>query len=76
MTSLTSIIGAVVALLMGSYFKDITMFLIPFAVGGFIYIAGTDLIPELHKEVKVSKSFLQLLSILSGIFVMYLLLFF
>ena len=46
------------------------MFLIPFAAGGFIYIAVADLIPELHREVKVRKSLVQLLSIILGIFVM------
>ena len=55
---------------MSNYFENITMFLIPFAVGGFIYIAVADLIPELHREVKVRKSLLQLLSIILGIFVM------
>jgi len=29
---------------------NIETFLIPFAAGSFIYIAGSDLIPELHKE--------------------------
>ena len=76
LTALTAILGAIVALLMSNYFENVTMFLIPFAAGGFIYIAGADLIPELHKEVKVRKSFLQLLSIVLGIAVMYSLLFF
>ena len=75
LTALTAVLGAVIALLMSNYFENITRFLIPFAAGGFIYIAGADLIPELHKEVKVRKSFLQLLSILLGMLVMYSLLF-
>lgn len=75
LTALTAVLGAIVALLLGNYFENITMFLIPFAAGGFIYIAGTDLIPELHREVKVRKSFLQLLSIILGIASMYFLLF-
>jgi zinc transporter ZupT len=29
---------------------NIEGFLVPFAAGSFIYIAGSDLIPELHKE--------------------------
>ena len=75
LTALTAVLGAITALLIGNYFENITLFLIPFAAGGFVYIAGADLIPELHREVKVRKSFLQLLSILLGIFVMYSLLF-
>ena len=50
------------------------MFLIPFTAGGFIYIAGSDLIPELHKETAVSKSIVQLISILVGFGVMFALL--
>jgi zinc and cadmium transporter len=74
--SLTAVLGVVLALILGNYFENITSFLIPFAAGGFIYIAGADLIPELHREVKVRKSVLQLLFIILGIAVMYSLLFF
>jgi zinc and cadmium transporter len=30
-------------------------YLLPFAAGGFIYIAASDLIPELHKEEGMKK---------------------
>jgi len=30
--------------------------LLPFAAGGFIYIATSDLIPELHKEESLEKA--------------------
>ena len=46
-------------------------FLIPITIGGFIYIAGSDLIPELHKESdKLGKSILQLIAFVLGIAVM------
>ena len=38
-----------------------------FAIGGFVYIAGTDLIPEIHKEKDAKKSILQLLMLVLGI---------
>ncbi|MFH0867974.1 MAG: ZIP family metal transporter [Candidatus Woesearchaeota archaeon] len=69
-TALTAVVGAIFALLIGSYVGNITFFLIPFAAGTFIYIAGSDLIPELHKEVKVGKSLLQFIAIILGVFVM------
>ena len=69
-TALTAIVGALVSLIIGSYVENITTFLIPFAAGGFIYIAGSDLIPELHKEVDVKKSLLQFISIVLGVSVM------
>jgi len=73
-TALTAVLGAIVSLLISSYVENITMFLIPFAAGGFIYIAGSDLIPEIHKEVEVKKSLLQFIAIVLGVLVMLLLL--
>ena len=69
-TALTAILGAVVSLLISSYVENITTFLIPFAAGTFIYIAGSDLIPELHKEVEVKKSLLQFIAIVLGVVIM------
>lgn len=69
-TALTAVFGAVISLLISSYVENITTFLIPFAAGTFIYIAGSDLIPELHKEVEVKKSLVQFIAIVLGIVVM------
>ncbi len=69
-TALLAIVGVLVALLLNNYMENISKFLVPLAVGGFIYIAGSDLIPELHKEVKVSKSIIQLISFVIGIGIM------
>ena len=68
-TALVAILGTVTSLLIGSYF-DLTRFILPFAVGSFIYISGSDLIPELHKETKPLKSFVQLIMIIVGIGIM------
>jgi len=73
-TALTAVVGAIVSLLISSLVNDITTFLIPFAAGSFIYIAGSDLIPELHKEVEVKKSLLQFIAIVFGVLVMLVLL--
>ena len=73
-TALTAILGTITSLLIGSYF-NLTGFILPFAIGSFIYIAGSDLIPELHKETKPLKSFIQLLALIAGIIVMFSLLF-
>jgi len=70
LSSCAAIFGAIFALVFSLQISGFIGFLIPFAVGGFIYIAGSDLIPELHKETKLSKSILQLVSFLLGIGVM------
>lgn len=73
-TALTAVLGTVVSLSFAST-GNITGFLVPFAAGNFIYIAGSDLIPELKKDFAFGKSFFQLLAILFGIGLMLLLTF-
>lgn len=74
LTALTAVLGAIAALLIGSFAGSYTKSIIAITAGGFIYIASSDLIPELHKESISGKSTLQLLSILAGIGIMGLLL--
>jgi zinc transporter ZupT len=35
--------------------ENIVLFLLPFATGGFIYIAATDLVPEIGKDFDIKK---------------------
>jgi zinc and cadmium transporter len=75
LTATTAILGAIVGLLVGAKSGSFITFILPFTAGGFIYIAGSDLIPELNKECELSRSLLQLLGLVLGIAVMTLLLF-
>lgn len=68
--ALTSLLGVVVTLFVAGFVDHTTRFLIPFAAGGFIYIAGSDLIPELHKEVGVKRSVGQFVALILGFIVM------
>ena len=70
-----AILGTVIALVIGPTIKDFSMYILPLTAGGFIYLAGSDLIPELHREVEFSRSLLQLVSIVLGVVVMASLLF-
>lgn len=65
-SALVAILGAVIILTLSANI-DPTRFLIPFAAGGFIYVAGTDLIPELHKQNEARKGVFQVLAFLIGI---------
>jgi zinc and cadmium transporter len=73
--ALTAVFGAILGLVLSARFGNITHFLVPFTAGGFIYIATADLIPELKKEVALSRSAIQLLGIVLGIAVMFLFIF-
>lgn len=75
LTAITAVLGAIIVLALGISDSALTEFLIPFAAGGFIYIASSDLIPELHKNTDPKKSIGQLLTFLFGIGLMLLLLF-
>lgn len=70
LVALSSVVGVVGALLIGRYVAGITGFLVAFSAGAFIYIAGADLIPELHKEVRIKRSIAQLVLFVLGIIVM------
>lgn len=73
--ALAAVIGAILMLAIGEFLTHLPIFLVPFTAGGFIYIAGTDLIPEMHKEVRPKISVVQMIAIIAGISVMYLLIF-
>ncbi len=51
----TSIVGGII----GFFFSEaigISQILLPFAAGGFIYIAASDLVPEFHREGNLKKT--------------------
>lgn len=71
--SLFAFAGVIGAIVFSSFTEGLTEFIVPFAVGSFIYIAAADLIPELHKEVKVGRSVLQFMFFALGVGLMVLL---
>ncbi|MFH1588619.1 MAG: ZIP family metal transporter [Candidatus Diapherotrites archaeon] len=73
LTALTAFLGAIIVLFFSGFIAGIELFILPFAAGGFIYIAGSDLLPEMHKEIKAKTSFFQLIALIAGIAVMLLL---
>ncbi len=67
LTALSAVLGAVLAYFFLNKLEGVTPFMISVAAGGFIYIACTDLIPELNKERIASRSIQQFILILLGI---------
>lgn len=72
LTALTSVIGALAAYFYSGAIENSSIFLISFAIGGFVYIASTDLIPEIHKEKGFKKSLVQLILLIFGILLIWL----
>ena len=69
-SGLAAVVGAV--LFIGTQVEGYAAYLLPLTAGSFIYIAGSDLIPELHHHhsYPASKSVWQLVMILLGVGVM------
>ncbi len=72
LSALAAFVGALIVLLIGSQAADFSVYLLPITAGGFLYIAGSDLIPELHHghEVSVRAALGQFLCIVLGIVLM------
>ncbi len=73
LTALLALVGAMLALLLGARVAHFPIAVLSLTAGGFIYIAGSDLVPELHKERQPKQAAVQLVAIGSGIGLMLLL---
>jgi zinc and cadmium transporter len=71
LSAISAIIGAMLTYLFASYIEHLVIYLMPLVAGGFLYMAGTDLLPELHKEKKIKTSIIQLIFMLIGIALMW-----
>jgi zinc and cadmium transporter len=69
-TALTAIAGGVLGYYFFPYLGGAMIYLLPFAAGGFLYIAASDLIPELHKEANTARTVVSFALFLVGIVLM------
>jgi len=67
----SAILGGILTLTLGSVSAKMLTYILPFAAGGFIYLAGSDLIPELNRERDVKKSMIQFAAIIVGLVLMF-----
>lgn len=66
-SALMAVIGAVTGYFIADIIGNFTNFILPFTAGGFIYIATSDLIPELHKENDLKRATAAFFAFLLGI---------
>lgn len=71
LTALTAFGGATVVVLLATDVDGLLRVLLPLAAGNFLYIAGSDLLPELVEEHDTRRSSLQMATFLLGLAVMY-----
>jgi zinc transporter ZupT len=70
LSALAAVFGTLVAFLLGETGEGLIAYVLPFAAGGFVYIAAADLIPELQKNKVVKQSIFQFISIALGVVLM------
>jgi len=76
LTALSAVLWVILTFILGTKVENVHLYLIPIAIGMFIYIAGSDLIPEINKHnQKISTSLLQILMFIIGTIIMFCLLY-
>lgn len=73
LTALTSVAGVVTVFVLQNINEDLERFLIPLAIGQFIYVALADLLPVIHKKAGLKKYLLEIVAFIIGIGIMFLL---
>ncbi|MDA1038201.1 MAG: ZIP family metal transporter [bacterium] len=69
LSSLVSLVGALVAYLFATHIESAVPLLIAIAAGGFIYIAAADIVPEIHKETRRFQMALQFAAFTFGLII-------
>lgn len=72
LVAFTVVLGGLVGYFFFSHLNNVLPYLLPFAAGGFVYIAASDLMPEIRKEANLKKSIGTFLVFILGILLMYL----
>lgn len=72
-SALSAFLGVIVVLLLGNSVENLVPIAVAFTAGAFIYIAGSDLVPELHKTEGFGRAVIQILAVALGFCLMLLL---
>jgi zinc and cadmium transporter len=70
--ALTVVAGGIIGYFISKSIEQVAVYLLPFAAGGFIYIAATDLVPEIKKELDFKKFMATIFVFICGILIMWL----
>jgi len=66
-SGLAAMIGAIIGYFMSGIATNLSSFILPLTAGGFIYIATSDLIPQIHKETNPRRSTFAFIAFLFGV---------
>ena len=71
LVALTTVVGGLAGWVLSRYSIGAEKYLLPLAAGGFIYIAVSDLLPELRKEIRMGVFAVNFLIVLAGAALIY-----
>jgi zinc and cadmium transporter len=66
-SAMVALLGGLTALLLSTTVEEFNFFILAFSGGGFLYLACTELMPELIKEKNLKKSVIQTIIFLCGL---------
>ena len=70
LSALCAVLGVLLAFILKGVGDMFTLWILPVAAGGFIYVAVADLIPELHKTKDAKYSLFQIIAVVTGVLAM------
>lgn len=74
-SALLSFVGVFLVFALGTVSEQFLPAMTALAAGSFLYIAGSDLVPELHKTTRFRESLIQFIAVVAGIALMWALIF-
>jgi zinc and cadmium transporter len=74
-SALLAVLGVIFVIIVGEIATSIVPYVLPYAAGVFIYIASSDLVPELHKRHGIKNALYEIVAVLIGVGAMFALLF-
>lgn len=72
MVGATAVLGGIAGYFATVAVEGLAPYLLSVAAGGFLYIAASDLIPEIHKENSLKKTITLIITFLAGVAIMFL----
>ena len=67
LSAITAIVGTLIGLFLVGRVEGFVHFIIPFAAGNFLYIAASNLLPQLHRHCELKETLVHLIAIVIGI---------
>ena len=69
LSAITAIVGTLTGILLVGNTEGFIEFILPFTAGNFIYIAASNLVPQLHRHCKLKESVVHIVAIVLGVLI-------